>query len=372
MEVAPPMLPHRSHRAVWRAAQVVALVAVLAVTGRALLQTRQRLQQWHDDPDVASVWVVGITRGPDLTLTRGGPMLEWLNAHGVKIFGTADKVTSRYSGAPDGIEIWFAYHSHLRHTRELACHRVGRTAFTDDLGQCYHGLLDFEGDIVGVYLPAYDHAARRLTCTLHWMPRAPAPPTPISQPMRFEIELPRVSRRLPPAAQLSFGPVVQTRDDIRVTLGNARLSAPTYSGYDVRQRDLTFHLDIQGGVLAAANVDPHKSELAMPTATTAPMTLGSRRPGHPWSRPQQSQDPLTATDPYGVSLVPERGEVAPMMSLDELHCTRAADGVVWIVPVNGAGQGTDAVRVRFDVRPSAGGPLVPFDLTVRVRGDSEI
>jgi hypothetical protein len=350
----------------------ILLVAITAGTVAAIHIERRRIQ-WHDDPDVASAWVVGITHGPHLSLSRGGPLLHWLSDHSIKALGTPETLTSRFDGDPDGIEIWFAYKSHLKNHRQLECHRVGRTAFIDDLGQSYHGFLDFSGDYIGVYVPAYDRAARCLTCTLHWMARDSPLHEPVSRPMRFEIELPPVPRVLPPAERLAFGPITQTHQGVRVTLGNVHLGSPTFGSYEARQRDLTFHLGVQGGTLAASNIDPYRAEMAARDSIAPGTGIAlPHTPPIPWNRAPAPGNPLTISDPYGHALVPARGEIVPMMSLDELHCTRANDGIVWIAPVNGAGRGTDAVRVRFDVRPTAGGAPVPFDLTVRVHGDQEL
>lgn len=355
-------------------------LAISSLAAWMFVLANRRQIQMHTDPHVATVWVAGITYGPDLTLTRGSWLLKLLNQHGINALGQTESVSSRFAGDPGGVELWFAYRSHLRDHMRLECHRVGNTAFVDDLSQEYHGFLDFEGDYVGVYLPGYDHAAHRLTCTLHWMPRPPAAPEPVSSPMRFYIDLPPARRILPPADRLSFGPVAQTLQGITATVSNVRLGAPTYGSYGVRQRDLTFHLDIRGGTLAASNADTFSIESLANDSDPTGQAPVVHRLFAPWNAPPRSQNPLMITDPYGLSLISPRDEIAPMRALDTTHCTHDGSGIVWIAPVNGAGRGTDAVHLHFDVLPTppkgthADSPAaaIPFDLTIRVQSDDEV
>ena len=70
--------------------------------------------------------------------------------------------------------------------------------------------------------------------------------------------------------------------------------------------------------------------------------------------------------------------VAPLISKDTQQSARRGDGMIWIVPVNNAGKGTDAVRLHFDVIPRekagrlAPGTTVPFDLVVPIQTGDEI
>ncbi|HLK60708.1 MAG TPA: hypothetical protein VKU00_29360, partial [Chthonomonadaceae bacterium] len=164
----------------------------LVMTTALMVQARNRRVQLQSDPHVATVWLLGATWGPNHSVTFGSPSQKWLNEHNITAFGSYAVLHSPYTGEPGGVEFWFDYQSYLP-SQELECHRVGEMAFTDDLGQTYHGYLDFQGKTVGVYLPAYDHAAHRLFCNIHWMPRRPAAPSPVSTPMTFMVNLPPTS-----------------------------------------------------------------------------------------------------------------------------------------------------------------------------------
>jgi hypothetical protein len=78
-------------------------------------------------------------------------------------------------------------------------------------------------------------------------------------------------------------------------------------------------------------------------------------------------------------LLPAAEAVTPMPSLGHAASFSGKNGTVYLAPVNGAGHSTDAVRMRFDVRPTATGalpssssaPLVPFDIVVPVQTNDE-
>jgi hypothetical protein len=356
---------------------LLAAILLMAVCIGALVVVRinRTAIQLHNDPTVGSVWVAGVTYGATPTLQQGTPPLRWLNRHGIRAFGSTGTLVSRFRGDEGGLEIWFGCRSNLHGQPLLECHRVGKTAFTDDLGQEYQGYLDFQGSYVGVYLPGYDHAAHRLTCALHWMPRTPAAPTPVSAPMRFDIDLPPMSRLLPSAEHVVRTVATQTRQGITVTAGSARLEAPKLSTTVGSQRDLIFHLDVRGGTLACSNVDtlPLRISQSGNAMRIGETDLQASRLIAPWNAPPRPKSALQITDPYGVSLLTTREKIVPMMSMDTTRCTRANDGTVWIAPVNGGGQGTDVIRLHLYVQPtdSTESP-VSFDFTLPVRADTEI
>ncbi len=400
-------------------------------------------RQMQEDPRVARVWELGVTQGETHTLRQGSELQLRLNRANIHWLGDFSVLNSRFSGDPLGVEIWFGYQSYVPKRPELICHRVGTAAFTDDLGQTYHGFLDLHGSVVGVYLPGYDRAARKLFCNLHWMPEEVAGERNtgfISQPMSFTIELPQMKRSLPtlsdlgsegvassalnpleasnvpgnsPGARKSISEVTrskvtQTKNGVTVMIGEARLSAPKLRNLYEGQRDLLFRLNISGGKLANDNV----SDIVMPRIQMqgAPFSfqmqndlqqrklnariqalirrnLRERQGGAPDKEvptltfsplaPLRVDKSLTMIDPYGVSLNVKDGIVTPLTSVESSN--EAADkGILWRVPVTGAGKSTDVIRVHLDVRPdskdSAGQPLpaIPYDLLIPVQTGDEI
>jgi hypothetical protein len=350
------------------------LLLGICIVGLAALRLNRAARQLHHDPKVGTVWVAGVTYGPKPMLRLGNSLLDWLNRHGIRAFGKTDTLVSRYSSGNGGLEIWFASRSSLHESPLLECHRVGKTAFSDDLGQDYQGYLDFHGSYVGIYLPGYDHAAHRLTCALHWMPRSPALPHPISAPMLFQIDLPPTPRLLPPANRLKTD-AVQTKGDITITASGAHLEAPKFSTTPSSQRDLIFHLDVHGGALACSNVDgtfTHAGNIGDATQDES-SSVQAQRLVAPWNARQLPHDAFEITDPYGISLLAPQEKIVPMLSLDATRCTRDRNGTVWIAPVNGGGQGTDAIRLHLYVQPAdhTRSP-VSFDLTLPVHAAGEI
>lgn len=359
----------------------LSLLTVCLLGGGLALAVRQsRIQhQMQTDPEVATVWLLEVTHGPNHTVTRGSTVQRWANAHGIHALGDYQVLTGSFNGEPDGIEFWFDYQSHMS-VKDLECHRVGPTAFVDDLGQVYHGFLDFQGKTVGVYLPGYDHAARRLTCALHWMPRRPAAPFPVSRPMTFTVPLPSVRRKLPPASTLPSGPLSLTKSGITVTVSEVRLSPPRLRNLYQGQRDLMFRLDIQGGQIADVNVEQPVDDPRTSTVFNQGQILTSRRqffnyrirPGSnglpSWNGPSPL-DNITITDPYGTALLPEFASVAmPLIKLRK----GLKSSPFWVAPINGAGRGTDCVQLHFHVQPPSRSPKamppdpIAFDIPVRV------
>ena len=346
-----------------RSVALLTLCLLGAALAAAVRQSRI-LHQMQTDPEVATVWLAQVTHGPNHTLIRGSTVQRWANEHGVHALGDYQVLTGSFNGEPNGIEFWFDYDSHLS-SKDLECHRVGQTAFVDDLGQIYHGFLDFQGKTVGVYLPGYDHAAHSLTCTLHWMPRRPAAPFPVSRPMTFQVPLPSLRRTLPPASTLPAGPVSVTKNGVTVTIGDMHLSPPQLRTLYQGQRDLMFRLQIQGGQIADDNV------------AFAPPAL-SRLVTWPYKYRMQPRNNFVLssvgtnfaiTDPYGTNLLPETATITipptnPHAGKDQ--------SLAWIAPVNGAGRGTDCVRLHFHIQPPSRSPkaippdTVAFDIPVRI------
>lgn len=378
-------LSPRRRKQLLRGAVALLVVCLLGI-GLALAVRRSHIQrQMQTDSEVATVWLLQVTHGPNHTVTRGSTVQRWANEHGIHALGDYQVLTGSFNGEPDGIELWFDYDSHMS-AKELECHRVGPTAFVDDLGQVYHGFLDFQGKTVGCYLPAYDHAAHRLLCTLHWMPRRPAAPFPVSRPMTFTVPLPPARRTLPQASVLPFGPVSVTKNGITVTLSDVRLSPTRLRTLYEGQRDLTFQLHVQGGRVADDNVEMPIEE--MPGIVTS---FGNTRilqrqfggaPGRSSTyriyagRPAllsgnglSSAENFTITDPYGASLLPETAAVTMPLLKPSKGQKRSP---YWVAPVNGAGRGTDCVLFHFHVQPPSHSPKamppepVAFDIPIRI------
>ncbi|MCW3096702.1 MAG: hypothetical protein JWL77_2320 [Chthonomonadaceae bacterium] len=368
-------------------------VCLLGVALAVAVRQSHIRHQMQADPEVATAWLIQVTHGPNHTLTRGSTVQRWANEHGVHALGDYQVLTGSFNGEPNGIELWFDYDSHMA-VKDLECHRVGPTAFVDDLGQVYHGFLDFQGKTVGVYLPAYDRSAHRLTCTLHWMPRRPAAPFPVSTPMTFTVPLPSTRRTLPPASTLPDGPVIVTKSGITVILSDVHLSPtrlrPLYEG----QRDLTFQLHVQGGQIADENVVLPAGDVRGISLTMSPNTtilqrqlrntqgqiynyrtyrfssgLSSGKNVLTLGNSSSPSDSFTITDPYGVALLSEPTSVATPLT-NPRKGQKATP--FWVAPVNGAGRGTDCVQFHFHVQPPSRSPkamppeLVAFDIPVRI------
>ncbi len=381
------------------AVTIVALTVLIAGEWEAY-QSRTQMQ---DDPRVARAWMIGTTFGLRHQIQRGSSLQRWLNERNISLLGDYEIVQSQYANDPGSMEIWFNYQSYLIGQPDLECHRVNAagTAFIDDLGQPYHGFLDIHGKTVGVYLPGFDHSAHEIRCLLHWMPRRPGGPPPVSRPMQFAVKLPRLPRVLPAASSLPRV-VTATKSGITVALDAARLGDFKHSERDVGQRDLTFRLKITGGEIANDNVE---ADFDVPAGSLSnSVRIGSLGLGYFTSSPNAASlralssvrqarqrllaftnatpnAPMTLTDPYGIPLVVSGQSITPLVSKETLRSASRGEGTVWNVPVNSAGKGTDVVRVHFDVSPSAlpgrRAPAalresVPFDLVVPVQTGDEI
>ncbi len=376
------------------------LAASVALAG--FWESYRRRTQMRNDPRVARVWVGGTTFGMAHQLQRGAGLQKWLNTRHISLLGDYELVQSQYANDPGSMEIWFNYESYLIGQPDLECHRVSPsgTAFIDDLGQPYHGFLDIHGKTVGVYLPGYDHAAREIHCTLHWMPRRPANPLPVSRPMSFTVKLPPATRILPLAETLPRTVTVR-KNGITVTVEAARLGPFKSSTGATGQRDLTFHLKIDGGKVVNDNV-ASDIDLSVPdsaraarirTIIGAPVNLnfGSPRlkfnPAPNARRAQQQllafanssyERPMSLTDPYGFPLIVPGQSVTPLISKETLAAARRGEGMVWVVPVQNAGKGTDAMRLNINVLPKERSgqteppASIPIDLVVPVQSGDEI
>jgi hypothetical protein len=324
-------------------ASILALAAlVTALFGVAQVRRARRSMQVQTDPQVATAWLIGVTHG-NAHLARGGSLQKWANAHNIRLFGEYLDLAPGSQVGTDGMELWFDCESYVRKTPDLECHRIYETAFTDDLGQQYHGFLDFHGHLVGVCLPGYDHRSRRIFCDLHWMPRGKR--WPCSTPMHFTVDLPPARRLLPPRSSLPDGPVSVTHVGVTVTVSNVRLSPAFVGANALFQREMLFDVTIRGG-----------------------------GPAWPQAEIWDSKETIfRITDPYGVPLIP--GGVMgglPPTTMDVLDATNKGSATAGkprgcIVPVEGAGAGTDVVTIHFDLRPTGGAETVPFDLVAPVK-----
>ncbi len=351
-------------------------------------RTRLQLQT---DTNMLSAWIIGITHGSKQQLTRGTVIQKWLSKSGVRSLGSQETLTSRYQGDSDAVELWLDYNSYLQDSKYLECHRIGQTAFVDDLGQRYHGFLDFHGRIVGLYLPGYDHAAHRITCSLHWCPRQQFPPTQFSAPMHFTFDLPRSVRQLPEANTLPQTGVEKNIEGISARVSSVRIVPRGISGRSVVQNQLSFHLKIEGGRLANSNVSlgngdyDERGILEMlgrndPAHIQAYLKSESIRRAGKIAAPamgELTRSRFVISDPYGISLMPDNAALAPAMDWFGRGYLHDTEGWVWRAPVNGVGIGTDVVRIQFDVRHitppnSMPAPTVHFDIVAPVQTSGEV
>ena len=401
-------LPERSRaRRSSRTGLFLTLIAsglvVILIAGLGSWESYRLRTQMQNDPKVARVWLAGVTYGPHHQLERGSSLQRWLNSHHISLLGDYELISGQYANDPGSIEIWLNYESYLAGHPDLECHRIQAdgTAFVDDLGQPCHGFLDIHGKTVGVYLPGYDHAAHEIRCVLQWMPRRPAAPYPVSRPTVFTVKLPRAVRTLPTSAALPQLVTVSAKG-VTVTASAARLGPFKRANNAVGQRDLTFRLKIDGGEIANDNVandidlaitDYTKAQRirALSGVLTRPLRIFSsktatsaaaqaRRQLLSFVNPSY-QTPLTVFDPYGISIVAPGQTVTPLITKETLESARKGQGMVWVVPVNNAGKGTDVIRLRFDVLPKSrsshgtaimAADLVPFDLCIPVQTGDEI
>ncbi|HLK59957.1 MAG TPA: hypothetical protein VKU00_25575, partial [Chthonomonadaceae bacterium] len=162
---------------------------------------------------------------------------------------------------------------------------------------------------------------------------------------------------------------------------SASIATPSpYSG----QRYLTLRMKVSGGEIANPNVDVGNNLIS----SFGNGTIFTRRNGqttitsvNPTSGTAvNGLGPLSLTDPYGIELIPSGQYLVP--SEEKSAHLETSDGkeIIWSVGVNGAGRGTDVIRLQFAVRPTASAAaaadtpqnLVPFDLLVPVQTGNEI
>src|SRR5947209_2214307 len=60
----------------------IVLLATVFVAAR-IVEAGRRHAQMQTDPNVATAWVIGVTRGPNHALTQGSPFQKWLNEAGI-------------------------------------------------------------------------------------------------------------------------------------------------------------------------------------------------------------------------------------------------------------------------------------------------
>lgn len=338
------------------------LISALTLSSFLILQLfRSHLEalQIHNDPRVGRIWLTGESFGANPSLRSHDPLQFLLNKLGLG----QQTLLSRFYGASGGMELWFGYHSKIPGSPHLICHRVGRTAFSDNLGQDYHGFLDIQpNNFIGVYLPGYDHKAHRLICTLHWMPSDG--PGPVSRPMQFIINLPPAIRLLPYSNQLPANSASRTVDGVSAALSRVQLSEPNYSEYRQYQRVLSFNLSVKGGKLEASNTIMVASQ--MPDPFSPPALRSKTAPG------KAAQHPLSISDPYGISLMSPGELVLPLLSVNQEGPVKDVNGEIWMAQVDGAGESTDVVRFQFFVQKDHSGKLIYFDLLTPVEHDLKV
>ncbi len=342
------------------------MVILVAGAGSIEIWQNRQLLQLQTDPRVASAWVIGTTYGSKHQLTRGTIFQKWLTQLGIRSLGNQEKLTSRFHGDTGALELWLDYNSFLPDAKFLECHRIGQTAFVDDLGQRYHGFLDIHGRIVGVYLPGYDHSARRITCRLHWSPRSQNPPRQFSSPMLFTIDLPNTVRQLPSAENLVDTGAQQTIGGISVKVSSVRIVPQNVTLLSAIQNQISFHLKIDGGNLANSNVSLGNGEFEQPgivellgkmdPARSGGLTKqkhsGGKEKTPPPNLGELTKRRFIISDPYGISVMPDTAVITPAIDWFGRGYLKDSEGWVWRAPANGVGIGTDVVRLEFDVRPN--------------------
>lgn len=374
-----------------------------------------KMAQVQTDPKIARVWLLGVTMGSEHALKRGTNLQKWLNSNNIHLFGDYTVLTSSNRDSDNGLVAWFTYDSFLPGHPDLVCHRVNKTAFIDNLGQEYHGLLEFRGKYVGVYLPGYDHAASQIKCIVHWMDRRETLAQYKSTPMTFTINLPPAKRKLPLVSAIPQTALTSAKQGVSVTVSDARLSGPIFATTPTAQRNISFRIRVKDGLVASENVDPEPTlssystasilnELMIsslrrnPTVKTSSMNgtiIGFGKTGRrtfrarPISYPggtiyrqtkaddqlsfESSDEPFTITDPYGISLFSQHESLSPLLTRDTIEDRKAGLGTRWTAPINGAGRGTDVVHLHFQVlpvdkkgKPISEGNFIPFDFDLPV------
>ncbi len=322
-------------------------VAVVILGSIVILETIQRRKlQIQNDPQVAAAWLAGVRYGSDCSLTPHHGLTTLLKRIGLRLPQVHHTLLSHFQGANGSMEVWLGYISHLTNQPRLVCEPVGSTVFYDNLGQSYRGFLDLQPGFVGLFLPGYDHAARTITCVVHWLP-ANNDAAKVSKPMRFEIKLPSASRKLPPAPSIGYS-AVASQQGVTVGISHVRLSEALNGDYRNGQRELTFHLHTVGGAVWARNMNMAELEddQSIPTS-----------------------DAVSIVDPYGMNIVMPHTFISRMRSFVTGAPFTVEHASVWVAPVSGAGESTDVVKIVLPIKPTHSARVIPFQLLVRVKQD---
>src|SRR5260221_12809999 len=104
----PTVVPERrrAHRRVMGYACALVVLLGAAVGIWSVWNTQQRKLQIQTDSRVATVWVAGITFGPEQKLILGTETQRRFNSRGIHAFGDYKMLQSQYGGDPGGVEIW--------------------------------------------------------------------------------------------------------------------------------------------------------------------------------------------------------------------------------------------------------------------------
>ncbi len=322
-------------------------IAVVILGSLLLFETIQKRKlQIQNDPQVAAAWLAGVRYGTDCSLAPHHGLVSLMKRIGLRLPEAQHELLSRFKGANGSLEVWLGYVSHVAHQPQLVCEPVGTTAFYDNLGQSYRGFLDLQPGFVGIFLPGYDHAAKTITCVVHFVP-SNSESAQASKPMRFVIHLPKVQRMLSTSASTGYS-TVSSAHGITVKISHVRLSQALNGNYRHGQRELIFHLHINGGVVWARNMN------------MAEMENDTSIPAH------QS---VSIYDPYGMQLVLPHTFISRMRSFLTGAPFTVNHASVWVAPVSGAGESTNVVKIVLPVKVNHSANVVNFQMLVRVKQD---
>lgn len=340
-------------------------------------------RQWNlnaqpqEDPKVANVWRIATTYGAVHHVQRGSNFQKWLNERNIHLFGTFQEFTSQ-TDYPSSVAFWFDYSSHIPGIKELECHRAGVAAFEDDLGNRYHGFLEFQGRIVGVILPGYDHSAKKIICKIQWMPRQPAHPVPKSIPMTFTMDLPQKKRLLPSYDTLPTAPIVVEKEGVRVHLSDVKmtLASLTLKGIALPRASISFKMKIDNGVHVGYNMATLNapemvfSPQTIPGATTVDILKDGKIVR------AEPEDSFRILDPYGIDLLRPQDALEPDASTNPTDVEKPGRTIRWSVQVDNVGKSTDVLRFQFPVQKITVGNSKPnqtilFDILVPVRASNQ-
>ncbi len=322
-------------------------LAVVILGTIVLVETIQRRKlQIQNDPHVAASWLVGVRYGSDCSFVPHDGLATIVTRLGLRIPRIGRELSSRYNGVNGSMEVWLGYVSHVANQSKLQCAPVGQMAFFDNLGQSYRGFLDLHKGYTGLFLPGYDHAAKTLTCVVHWLPNINEPSS-ASKPMRFFIKLPKARRVLPLLTSVGYS-AIDNQHGVTVGISHVRLSEALNGGYSHGQRELTFHLHLAGGVVWARNMNMDE---VVDNSEIGPSNSAG------------------IVDPYGMNLVLPHTFISRMRSFLTGAPFSVNHASVWVAPVSGAGVSTDMVQFNLPVKPANASSPIVFHLLVRLRQD---